>query len=101
MCKIIVHCYTTDETINKISISYMINPTIIFKNVLRTQVKKCLSVSFYASTMKNMKYFLMKKNTCVMAPIMFYENIGEIKIYRVLICVVYSLIYNYACIDYL
>ena len=38
-----------------------------------------------------------------MALIMIYENIGQIskKVYRVLSCVVYSLIYNYVCINYL
>ena len=53
--------------------------------------------------MKTMKYCLMKKNTCVMALIMIYENNGEIRktVYTVLICVVYFLIENYVCIDYL
>ena len=38
-----------------------------------------------------------------MALIMIYENIGQIskKVYRVLSCGVYSLIYNYVCINYL
>ena len=53
--------------------------------------------------MKTIKYCLMKKNTCVMALIMIYENIGEIpkQLYRVLSCVFYSQIENYVCIDYL
>ena len=46
---------------------------------------------------------LEKKNTCVMALIVIYENNGgnAKKVYRVLSCVVYSHIYNYDCIDYL
>ena len=53
--------------------------------------------------MENIKYFLRKNNTCVMALIMIYENNGEKqkKVYRVLSCVVYSLIENYVCIEYL
>ena len=45
----------------------------------------------------------MKKNTYVMALIIIYENNGEDKktVYRVLSCVVYTLIDNYVCIDYL
>ena len=43
------------------------------------------------------------KNTCVMALITIYENNGvkAKKMYRVLIFVVYSLIDDYFCIDYL
>ena len=45
----------------------------------------------------------MKKNTSVVALITIYENNGEIpkKTYRVLSCVVYNLIENYVCIEYL
>ena len=56
----------------------MINPSLKFNNVFRTQVEKCLSVLFSARKMKNIKDFLMKNNKCVMALIMIYENNGEI-----------------------
>ena len=81
----------------------MINPSLKFNNASRTTVEKCLSFSFYARTMKKIKDFLMRKNTCVMALIMIYENNGEIpkQLYRVLSCVVYYLIENYICIEYL
>ena len=38
-----------------------------------------------------------------MALIMFYDNNGikPKKVYRVLSCVIYSLVYNYFCTDYL
>ena len=53
--------------------------------------------------MKTIKKCLMKKNTCAMALITTYENNGEIpkQLYRVLSCVVYYLIENYVCIDYI
>ena len=53
--------------------------------------------------MKNIRYCLKKKNKYVMALIMVYENNGEKpkNLYRVLSCVVYSLIYNYVCIEYI
>ena len=46
---------------------------------------------------------MMKKNTCVMALIIIYENNGEIPkiMYRFLSFVVYNLIDNYVFIDYL
>ena len=45
----------------------------------------------------------MKKNTSVMTLIMIYENNVEIpkQLYIVLSCVVYTLIDNYVCIEYL
>ena len=53
--------------------------------------------------MEIIKDCVRKKNTCVMALIMFYDNNGlkPKQVYRVLSCVVYYPIYNYVCIDYL
>ena len=62
-----VHCYTIDEAINKFTIGYMINPSLKFNGVFRTQVENFLSASFSARKMKTIKYCLMKNNTCVMA----------------------------------
>ena len=67
MSRIMVHFYTTSKTVNQFAISYMINPSLRFNNEFRTQVEKCLGVSFYIRTMKTITNFLMKKNTCVMA----------------------------------
>ena len=101
--KIMVLCHNTDETIDQFTISYMINPSLNFNNVFRTQVEKCWSVSLSDSTIKTIKYCLINKNTCVMELIMIYENNGEIPktFYIVLSFVVYSLIDNYFCIDFL
>ena len=38
MSKIMVHCYTKNETINQFAIGYMINPSINFNNVFRIRV---------------------------------------------------------------
>ena len=45
----------------------------------------------------------MKNNTSFIVLIMINENNGEItkQLYRVLSCVVYTLIESYVCIDYL
>ena len=52
--------------------------------------------------MKTIKNCLMKNNTSVMALLMIYKNNGKLKtVYRVLSCVVYTLIANYVCIDFL
>ena len=76
MSKIMVCCYSTDESINQFAISYMINPSLKCNKVFRLQFENYLRVSFYDRTMETIKYCLMKKNTCVMELIMFYENNG-------------------------
>ena len=101
--KILVHIYTTENTINQFSIGYMINPSIHFNKVFKTQVQKCLGCSFSIKTIKTIKKCLMKNNTFIMELIMIYENNGKHKktVYRVLSCVFYTLIDIYVCIDYL
>ena len=53
--------------------------------------------------METIRYCLKNNSTFVIALRMFYENNGlkPKNMYRVLICVLYSLIDNHACIDYL
>ena len=53
--------------------------------------------------METIMYFLKNKNTCVMALIMISDNNGgnAKKVYRGSSCVVYSLIENYVCIEYI
>ena len=46
MSKVMVHCYTSDENINKFAIGYMINPSLKFNNAFRKKVGKCLGVFF-------------------------------------------------------
>ena len=96
-----VRCYSADESINKFSIGYMINHSLNCNKVFREQVENFLSFSFHEITMETIKYFMRKKNTCVMALIMFYENNREKlkKVYRVLSCVIYSFIDNCVCVD--
>ena len=76
MSKIIVHCYSTDETINQFSIGFMINPSLNCNKEFREQVRKWLSVSFHENTMETIKDCLRNNNTCVMAIITIYDNNG-------------------------
>ena len=79
MSKIMVHCYTTDETINLFAIGYMINPSLNCTKVFIIKIEICLSLLFAASKIKAIQDCLMKKNTCVMALIIICEKNGEIK----------------------
>ena len=74
--KIMVHCYYTDESINRFAIGYMTNLSLNCNKLFRERVEKYLSVSFQKKKMENIKDFLRKKNRYVMALIMFYENNG-------------------------
>ena len=62
-----------------------------------------LGLFFSNLTMKTIKHCLMKKNKSIMALIMIYENnVKDTKtVYIVISCVVYTLIENYICMDYL
>ena len=103
MYKRMVRCYSIDESINQFTIGYTIKPLLQFNMVFRQQLEKCLRATFHERKMKTIKCCLRKNNTCVMALIMFYENnlLKPKKSYRVLSCLLYSLIDNYVCIDYL
>ena len=59
--------------------------------------------TFGETTQPFIKATLLKMNTSVLALIMFYDTISynTKKAFRVLSCVIYTIIKNYACIDYL
>ena len=81
----------------------MINPSLNINRIFIEQVEKCLCCSFSTKTMKTIRDCLLNDNKYDMVLIMIYENSGKyiIKLYRVLSCVVHTLIENYVCIDYL
>ena len=79
----------------------MINPGLNVNKAFRSQVKKCMFTTFGEITHPFIKATLAKKNTSVLALIMFYETRADKKSYRVLSCVIYDIIKNYVCIGYL
>ena len=80
LSKIIVHINSTEKTIHKFVIGYMINPSLHINRIFREQVEKFLDCSFSIKTMKTIRDCLMNKNTSVMALIMIYETgVKEIK----------------------
>ena len=56
---------------------------------------------FGAITQPFIRATLLKKKTIVLYLLMFYETRAENIAYRVLICVIYTIIKHYVCIDYL
>ena len=64
---------------------------------------KCSKEAFNSSTQTGIKSVIKKENTCVIAIVVFYETrtTNPMKVCRVLSCVVYYVVYNYVCIEYL
>ena len=60
-----------------------------------------MNTTFGEITQPFIKSTLTKNNTSVLAFVMFYDTIAEKKAYGVLSCVIYTIIKNYVCIDYL
>ena len=79
----------------------MNNPGLNVKKTFREQVDKYTQTIFGAITQTFIKYTSSKKNTSVLELVMFYETRLDNKLYRVLSCVIYTIIRNYVCIDYL
>ena len=91
----------TNQHINELSIECMMNPNLNMNKVFREQVKACIKITFSSSTMTHISKILLKPNTRVLALVMFFENRKNAKeIFRVLSCVIYTIISIYVCIDY-
>ena len=103
MSKRKVYIEITNERINEFSFAYMCNPHLYRHKVFTEQLKICLSSTFGADTIKRINLILKIPNTRVIALIMIYElgSYSTIKVFKVLSCVVYTMIDKYVCIDYL
>ena len=80
----------------------MINPTLNINKALKYQVTKCMKITFGAITQPHISKILAKYNTRVLALFIFYETIkNPRKVFKVLSCIIYTIIRHYICIDYL
>ena len=81
----------------------MINTCLNVNKVFIYQVEKYMYDTFGEITQHFIKATLSKENTSVFTLIMFYETGEENhrKYFKVLCCVIYTVIKNYVCIDYL
>ena len=93
----------TNQRINEFYFVYMMNPTLYKNKAFKEQVKACFRNTFGPDTNSHINTILMKKNTRVLALVIFYES-GKTnlrKMSKVLSCVIYRIIDRYVCIDYL
>ena len=88
---------------NEFSFAYMFNPTLHTNKVFKDQVKAFLSNTFGADTNKHINKILLKRNTRVIALVVYSElgNTNPKKMFKVLSCVIYAIIDRYVCMDYL
>ena len=67
----------------------------------REKVEKCMKTTFGTITQPFIRATLLKNKTRFLALLMFYETKSRNIAYRVLSCVIYTIIKIYACIDYI
>ena len=80
----------------------MINPTLNIDKAFKEKVTKFTKTTFGAITQPHISKILAKKNTRVLELLMFYDTReNPYKCFKVLSCVIYTIIRNYVCIDYL
>ena len=103
MAKSFIWINETKQRINEFEIGYIINPGLNVNKSFREQVEIYIYTTFGEITQPFIKATLSKKNTSVLALILFYETRVDIpkKYFRVSSCDIYSTIKNYVCIDYL
>ena len=80
-----VHLYSTDERIHRFSIGYMVNSSLHVNKVFIEQVEIFLNATFHERTMVTITHVMKKKNTYIIALIIFYETkvTKQKKVYRV------------------
>ena len=80
----------------------MINPKVNINKALIEKLYKCIYNTFVSSTQPSFRDTLEKNNTRVLALLMFYDTRNNTKkAFKVLSCVIYTIIGNYVCSDYL
>ena len=101
MAKRFIWINKTKHHIEEFTIGYMISPGLNVKKAFRKQVEKCMYNTFGAITHHFIKSKLAKNNTSVLALLMFHDTkaYNPKKYFRVLSCIIYTIIKNYVCID--
>ena len=102
MAKNFIWLEETKERINKFLIGYIINKKLNINKSSEEKVFKCMNNTFGPITQPYIRSTLAKNTTRVLALLMFYETRqNPNKYFKVLSCVIYTIISNYFCIDYL
>ena len=81
----------------------MIHPNLNINKSFIEQVDKCMNNTLFPIAQPHIRATLAKNKTRLLALLMFYYKRASNpnKSFRVLGCVIYTMIKNYVCIDYL
>ena len=80
----------------------MINTKLNINEAFIEQVHRCMNNAFGPSNQHFLRATLAKNKAILLALLMFYETRKNPKKYsKVLSCVIYTIISNYVCMDYL
>ena len=103
MAKFFIWINETKKRINEFTIGYTINPGLNVNKAFREQVENFMYTKFGEITQPHIRATPSKHNTSVLALIIFYDTRADNsrKYFRVSSCVIYIIIKNYVCIDYL
>ena len=101
MAKSFLYLHETNDHINEFDIVYIINPTLHVNKAFKDQAEKCMNNTFGNVTQPFIENITTKKNTCVLALIIFHDtkHSKENQYFTVLRCVIYTIIDNFVCID--
>ena len=74
MSKTFVYLHHIEEPINEFDISYMVHPIFHVNKSFKEHMEKCMNDEFGTITKLSIKNSMKKKNTCVLAVVIFYET---------------------------
>ena len=102
MAKSYIWIQENNKRIDEFSIGYMMNKNLSINRVFKEQVKVCLKTTFSTSTLSHISKILLKPDTRVLVLVIFQNNRKNAKKrFRLLSCVIYTIIRHYVYIDYL
>ena len=78
----------------------MLNPGLNINKAFRKQLEIILALTFDYKTSVPIRTVLIKESTCVLLLLLYHENRNN-HTFKVLSSVVYFMMENYACADYL
>ena len=78
----------------------MVNPELNINKAFKEQVESNMTNSFSGKTIMTARKGFKKGNTCIISIIMFYDDINNM-IFKVSSSIVYCIMENYACVDYI
>ena len=88
------------KLIYQFQVGYMLNPELNINKAFKEKVEINMANSFSGTTMTPVRKVSKKGNNRVLSLLMLYEYIKN-KIFKVLSSIVFYIMENYVCVDYM